>query len=363
MVSAYSLIVIGGGIVGLSVGLRALDHGLSVRIVAKDAVEASTSALSAGMIAPAMEALTEADPRLSYARYIEAQKHWPSFAEDLGLSEILELAQPAVWLWSGDNGPSPDEMMQRFTDMGAKGQVMREEDLAKLGYHAPFQAIEIVGEWLMAAEPVLSYMKSVFVERGGQWIESEAAQVTPQSVTLSDGQRLEAGHVVVCAGFDSAAFAEAVPSLAALKPIKGHLLDQAQKADPALAGRMIRSPWGYWVFLDGLAKFGATMQTGKADYEVEPGVVTSLSEKAAKFMPDSVGGLADAVPRVGVRAATPDSWPMIGRDVSGVYVATGMRRNGWIYGPFAADVLMAQIGGQGAPEGSEAYDPQRFTPH
>ncbi|MDC7683883.1 FAD-dependent oxidoreductase [Asticcacaulis sp. BYS171W] len=363
MVSAYSVIVIGGGIVGLSVGLRALDHGLSVTLVAKDAVEASTSALSAGMIAPAMEALTEADPKLSYARYIEAQKHWPSFAEDLGLSEILELAQPAVWLWSGDSGPSPDEMMQRFSDMGAKGQVMREEDLAKLGYHAPFQAIEIVGEWLMAAEPVLAYMKSVFVERGGRWIADEVVQVGPQAATLSDGQHLEAAHVVVCAGFDSSAFTETAPSLGALKPIKGHLLDTPQKADPALAGRMVRSPWGYWVFFDGLTKFGATMQTGRADLDIEPGVVASLAEKARKFTPDSVAGLNDAVPRVGVRAATPDGWPMIGRDPGGVYVATGMRRNGWIYGPYAADVLMAQIGGQGAPEGSEIYDPQRFTPH
>lgn len=363
--SAHSLILIGGGITGLTLGLRALDLGFSVKLVAKDAVTETTSALSAGMIAPAMEALTEADPAVAYGRYQQAQKHWPIFAEGIGLSAVLELAQPAVWLWSTDAGPSEDEMMKRFTDMGARGQIMRESDLAALGYEAPFAAIEIVGEWLVAADAVLAYLKTLFIERGGQWIDAEVVALSAHRVDLSDASYLDGGQVVVCAGFGSKAFATAVPSLAALKPIKGHLLDRAQKTDPALAGRMIRSPWGYFVFFDALAKFGASMQTGLSDEAVEPSVVSGLKDKAAKFTPKTVGALSDEVqPRVGVRAATPDGWPMIGLDAqSGVYVATGMRRNGWIYAPFAADVIMALISGQAPPEGAEVYNPQRFTPH
>lgn len=360
MVSSFSLIVIGGGITGLSVALRALDFGLAVTVVAKDAVEDTTSALSAGMIAPAMEALTEPQPELSYARYIDAQKHWSAFAADLGLSEILEMAQPAVWVWSGEAGPSPDDMMARFTAMGAKGQVMAEEDLAKLGFHAPMEGIEIVGEWLMAAAPVLAFFKAQFEARGGRWVDGEAAKVESHRVTLTDGKVLEAGHVAVCAGYGAAAFADDVPSLKVLTPIKGHLLDREGPTDPALAGRMVRSPWGYWVFLDGLTKFGATMQAGKADEAIEPGVVESLKEKARKFTPSTTGELDAVTPRVGVRAAAPDQWPLIGRDANGVYVATGMRRNGWIFGPYAASVLTALMTGQEPPEGAEAYAPQRF---
>lgn len=360
MSSSFSLIVIGGGITGVSLALRALDYGLAVTLIARDGVEDTTSALSAGMIAPAMEALTEAQPEMSYVRYVAAQKHWPAFAADLGLSEILEMAQPAVWVWSGVAGPSPDGMMARFTALGAKGQVMAEEDLAKLGFHAPLHGIEIVGEWLMAAAPVLAFMKTQFEARGGRWVEGNVSKVAAHSVELSDGSVHQAGHVAVCAGYGAATFADSVPSLKVLTPIKGHLLDREGRCDPALAGRMVRSPWGYWVFLDGLTKFGATMQAGKADEAVEPGVVESLKDKAGKFTPSSVSALRDVTPRVGVRAATPDQWPLIGRDVSGVYVAAGMRRNGWIYGPYAAAVLTALITGQEPPEGAEAYAPQRF---
>lgn len=361
MVSSFSLIVVGGGITGLCAGLRALDLGLSVTLIAKDAVTASTSALSAGMIAPAMEALTEADPAGAYARYVTAQKHWPAFAADLGLSEILEMAQPAVWLWSGEAGPSPDDMMARFAAMGARGQVMAEADLAKLGFHAPLQGIEIVGEWLMAAEPVLAFFRAQFEARGGRWVEAEVTHVEATAVTLGDGTVLSAGQVAICAGYGSAAFGETVASLKALSPVKGHLLDRTARSEPALAGRMVRSPWGYWVFLEGLTKFGATMQTGRADETVEPGVVDSLKDKARKFTPLTVAPLDEVTPRVGVRASTPDQWPLIGRDASGVYVATGMRRNGWIYGPFAAEILMAMIAQQPLPDGAEAYDPQRFV--
>jgi|GEM_PF-302367 len=361
MASSYSLIVIGGGITGLSLALRALDFGYAVTLIARDAVEDTTSALSAGMIAPAMEALSEADPELSYARYVTAQKHWPSFAADLGLSEILEMAQPALWVWSGEAGPSPEDMMKRFSAMGAKGQIMAETDLAKLGFQAPLQGIEIVGEWLMAAAPVLTFLKAQFEARGGRWLAASVQQVEAGAVVLSNNERIEAAQVAVCAGYGAADFADTVPSLRDLTPIKGHLLDRTGRTDPALAGRMVRSPWGYWVFYDGLTKFGATMQTGRSDSAVESGVVQSLKDKALKFAPSGDVGLDTVTPRVGVRAGTPDQWPLIGRDASGVYVATGMRRNGWIFAPFAASVLMALMSGQAVPEGGDLYAPGRFS--
>jgi len=361
-VSAYSLIVIGGGITGLCVGLRALDVGFSVKLISKDAVEATTSALSAGMIAPALEAMTEADPRASFARYKAAHDYWRGFAENVGLSAIMDMAQPAVWLWSAEGGPSEDEMLKRFEDMGAKAKPVSDEALEALGYKAPFQALEITGDWLLAAEPVLGYLKSLFLERGGQWIAGEVASVSAQSVTLTDGDVLEAGQVAVCAGFGSAGFAADIPALSALKPIKGHLLDVAVKADAQRAGRIIRAPWGYWVSYEALSKFGATMQAGQGDTAIEPERVESLKQKADRMASRLSPSLKAATPRAGVRAALSDGLPLIGRDDhSGVYVATAMRRNGWIFGPYAAELLIAQMTGIGLPDGADVYSPERVN--
>lgn len=359
--SPYSVIIIGGGIVGLCVGLRALDLGLSATIVAKDDVTATTSAMSAGMVAPALEAMTEADPHLSFARYATAQKSWTAFADGIVLTAVLEMAQPGIWLWQP--GPSADDVLKRFSDMGARPKLMSEAALGAIGYDAPFEGIEISGDWVISPEPVLGYLKNLFLERGGQWREANVLKVAAHEVVLAGDEHLSAGHVVVCAGFGSARFAAHVPSLSALSPIKGHLLDMTRKSDPALAGRMVRSPWGYFVFYDGLSKFGATMQTGRGDTDIEDSAVASLKDKSLKFTSGLMSAIdEDAVARVGVRAASPDHWPLIGQDAaSGVWVATGMRRNGWIYGPYAAEAIIASLTGAPLPDDAGVYDPNRFN--
>ncbi|WAC48476.1 FAD-dependent oxidoreductase [Asticcacaulis sp. SL142] len=359
--SPYSVIIIGGGIVGLCVGLRALDLGLSATIVAKDDVMATTSAMSAGMVAPTLEAMTEADPHLSFARYATAQKSWTAFADGIGLTAVLEMAQPGIWLW--EPGPTADDMLKRFTDMGARAKLMTDASLGAIGYDAPFLGIEISGDWVISPEPVLAYLKNLFLERGGQWREGNVLKVTAHEVVLAGDEHLSAGHVVVCAGFGSARFSTDVPSLSTLSPIKGHLLDMARKSDSALAGRMVRSPWGYFVFYDGLSKFGATMQTGRSDLDIEDNAVASLKDKSLKFTSGLMAAIDDdAVARVGVRAASPDHWPLIGQDAaSGVWVATGMRRNGWIYGPYAAEAIIAGLTGVTLPDDAGLYDPNRFN--
>jgi glycine/D-amino acid oxidase-like deaminating enzyme len=360
--SAFSLIVIGGGITGLSLGLRALDMGFSVRLIAKDKIEASASAMAAGMIAPSMEAISDPDPSLSFERYQQAQSHWASFAENIGLSEVLLMAQPAIWLWSLKAGPDEATMLKRFGDMGAKPKLMSEGALADLGFSPPFAAIEVKGEWLLAAEPVMAFLKELFITRGGLWVENEVTSLTSHSISLKDMTTLEAGHIVVCAGYQSQGFMQMVEALGNLRPIKGHLLERSQKALGVHAGRMIRAPWGYWVFLDGLTKFGATMQKGREDYEIEPTEIEALRAKSHKFTPQMIAPLEEITPRIGIRADTPDHWPLIGRDQGGVLVATGMRRNGWMFAPMAAEIIMAHITGKALPEGAEAYNPQRFKP-
>jgi glycine/D-amino acid oxidase-like deaminating enzyme len=100
------------------------------------------------------------------------------------------------------------------------------------------------------------------------------------------------------------------------------------------------------------------MQFGRDDPVVEPEVVADLKARAAGMMPSV--DLTGAMPKTGVRAATPDSWPLIGRDATGVYVAAGMRRNGYIFAPFAARLLLALMTGEAPGAEAAHYDPNRF---
>ena len=181
------------------------------------------------------------------------------------------------------------------------------------------------------------------------------ASVAGDGVILADGSELHAAHVIVAGGYGSNAFAAAVPSLQALTPIKGHLLDL-----PGRRGQGVtRSARGYLADYGVSAKFGASMEPGRDDLAIDPAIVADLKARAKTLFPDM--SLDAAAPRTGIRASTPDGWPLIGLDgLSGVWVAVGMRRNGYVFAPFAAEVILDRIEGWARPD-AEVYDPQRFV--
>ena len=57
--SPQSLIIVGGGIVGLCVAVAAQAKGHTVTVVVRDDAGDTASGVAAGMIAPALEALGE----------------------------------------------------------------------------------------------------------------------------------------------------------------------------------------------------------------------------------------------------------------------------------------------------------------
>jgi glycine oxidase len=103
---------------------------------------------------------------------------------------------------------------------------------------------------------------------------------------------------------------------------------------------------------------GATMQAGIADRRIEPEVVQGLLAKASALYPDL--GRAAFTPSAAVRAASPDGLPLVGRSgKSGVLLAAGARRNGWLLAPLIADQIVALAADKAAPDA--AFDPARFA--
>ncbi|OXE36819.1 MAG: hypothetical protein CGW95_05375 [Phenylobacterium zucineum] len=66
--------------------------------------------------------------------------------------------------------------------------------------------------------------------------------------------------------------------------------------------------------------------------------------------------------QVGVRAATSDGLPMIGRTADpNVFLAVGARRNGWLLAPLAAQIITACLTEGEAGPYAARLDPMRFT--
>jgi glycine oxidase len=336
--SSKSVVIIGGGIVGLTCAVVLSHGGHKVTVVAADVAEHTASGVAAGMIAPALEAMNEADPAIAFQRLKAAQTAW----------RTLQAAWP-----ESVRKAVVDTLSQESDYIGTSEALVR---LAKTG--APLTPagegrMRVSGDGLVEAAAILNVLQSHLLTLGGDLLFDRVLHLQGDGVMLADGTRLNAEFVIIAAGYGARAFAGQVPSLACLTPIKGHLLDV-----PGVTGHgVVRAASGYWARYAGSAKFGATMEAGRDDAGIDADIVADLKARAQALTPGV--DLSKAQARVGVRAATPDGWPLIGRDAaSGVLVATGMRRNGYVFAPLAALILLDLIEGRAA---NRDYDPDRFA--
>src|SRR3989442_13730586 len=77
------LIVIGGGVIGLSVAWRARERGLAVTVLEREAAGSGTSRVAAGMLAPVSEVeFGEAGARMLELA-LRSAALWPEFASEL----------------------------------------------------------------------------------------------------------------------------------------------------------------------------------------------------------------------------------------------------------------------------------------
>ncbi|MGH8337146.1 MAG: NAD(P)/FAD-dependent oxidoreductase, partial [Gammaproteobacteria bacterium] len=121
-------------------------------------------------------------------------------------------------------------------------------------------------------------------------------------------------------------------------------------------GPVARFEGGYICPAPGGAIIGATMEVGRGDAAIDPASVQRIRELAARALPAIRATPFTAA--AGVRAATPDNRPLVGRGVApGVWLATGARRNGWLLAPMIAQMVTREVMGG---EGDGVFDPRRF---
>jgi glycine oxidase len=145
-------------------------------------------------------------------------------------------------------------------------------------------------------------------------------------------QTIVAGQVVIAAGAWSSDIADV-----RVHPVKGQLLHLRVRDGAApLDGRIVRTPRCYIVpRTDGRVVVGATTEEKGFDTSVDAGAVHRLLEAAWEVLPD-VWELEFVRVIAGLRPATPDNRPLIGRASERVIHATGHYRNGILLAPLTA---------------------------
>jgi glycine oxidase len=358
---SYDVVVVGGGVIGLSCAWRAALRGARVALVERAAhPPAGATRVAAGMLAPVGE-LAFGEPEL-LKMTLAAAELYPDFIA------ALEAASGV------STGYRRDGALHVALDRDEAAELRRVHELQR--------SLGLGAEWLpprrcRELEPGLTPALNGGVHAPGEAsvdpralaaallgaIEAEGVELltgTGVAAALLDGERiagvrteggaeLRATAVVLAAGAWSAR-AEWLPEAARppVRPVKGQILELRAGDGAAPCERTIASERVYLVPRpDGRLIVGATVEEQGFDTTVTAGGVHELLREAYRLLPD-VAEMEMVEAAAGLRPGTPDNLPLVGESgTDGLLWASGHHRNGILLAPLTADMLVDQL--EGAP--------------
>jgi glycine oxidase len=339
---------VGGGAVGLTLAVRAVQAGARTSIYTLNGLTESASGVAAGMLAPAFEAALDPVSGDHFELLRRARDAWPDMIAALDLPPTALDRSGAVRVGRDEDAASLVDLQVRLQTLGAISEPLdakalgrlRPELSPKLG-HGVFTS----EDWRIDPVALLAALGTAYDRSGGRRLETTVS-LDGRGRFVADGEAIAADILVLAAGPGALAWRDVVPELAALHPIKGQILtyDAAPRAGP-----VVRASWGYVAPQPGGAMAGATMEIGRTDVATDLRAAAHLRMGAIDLFPHLVDTAFRA--RAGVRLATSDGLPLVGASYrAGVHLAVGVRRNGWLLAPLIARVILDEIAGAASPD-------------
>jgi glycine oxidase len=374
------LLVIGGGVIGLSIAWQARARGMSVTLLERDATGGGTSRVAAGMLAPVAEAEFGESGRRGLELGLRSAELWPQFAMQLQGATGVDVGflRTGTLLLARDEDEARElERQIVFREsLGLPSRRMRASEAREREpalAPAVRLALEAPDDHSVDPRLVLSALRTACAAAGVlvrehapvARIETDAS-VRVLGAVRDDGELVAARHVVVAAGAWSGALGGvAADARVPVRPVRGQLLRLRDPAGPGLLSTVVRYEGGYIVpRADGRYVLGATVEERGFDVEPDVGGIYKLLRDAHELVP-GVSELKIEELSVGLRPGTPDNAPAIGRGAAeGLIWATGHHRNGILLAPLTAQLVTQLLAGEQADaELLRVCAPERFATH
>ncbi|WP_128561032.1 glycine oxidase ThiO [Methylobacterium crusticola] len=343
------VVVIGAGLIGLSVAWRLAQGGLSVAVLERGRAGDGASLAATGMLAAAAEHEPGGDPLLPLA--VASQRLWHGFRDELEAASGLGI-----------------DYRREGTLVVALGR----DEVERLRFRHDLQVrAGLSAEWLggpavRAREPglrptvtagllcpddhqvdpprVMAALRAALRAAGGRLIEACPVAALDREGGRVVGVRtargpVRAGTVVMAAGA-WAGEGSLLPDLAVpVRPLKGQSL--ALSVTPR-SGGLDHVVWTEQVHMapksDGTLVVGATVEECGFDPALTAGGLFALLEGARRALP-GIEEMPVAGVWTGFRPTPDDDAPILGEAMPGLVLAVGHHRNGYLLAPVTAAAL------------------------
>jgi len=332
------VIIVGDGLVALCVAQALALRGVTSHVVGMRLPGAASSA-AAGLLSPSGSDATETVRTFMNA----GRDHYPAFITCLEYETgrsvllnrlgILELALDDHEFAALEAASLP------------KTTLLDQKELARL-------------------EPSLSHARGALMHAGNGFVDNRTlvgamddyvarSRVIRRSVALvhgidlaphpaimtATGDRIEGAAIVLAAGAWCAGL-RGLPRRVPVSPLRGQML--AVDGQPLSHAVMTSS--GYLIPRDGSVLVGATVEPGTFDAEPTTPAMRELRGALRRMCP-SLGDAPERSRWAGVRPATPDMLPIIGRDpdVPSLMYACGHGKNGILLAPITGECVASLL--------------------
>lgn len=357
----YDVLIVGGGVIGLSTAWQLAQDGATVCVVDRGELGNEASWAGAGMIPPGpaeshWHAATALEQLAGLSSQLHRQWHERLLAETNIDNQYRRCGSIRLAMTS-DQQESLARQVERCGQLGIEcarldRQVLEdlEPELTALDSPAA-QAFVLPAEAHIHSRQHLSALAAACRQRGvtllpHTGIESFRIAEGKISAAISAAHEISAGQYCLAAGCWSGQLAQALEISIDVKPIRGQIL--LLQGPEGLVRRNIYAGNNYLTpRRDGTILVGSTMEDVGFHKGNTPEALDGLL-RFAKSVAPTVADLAIKDSWSGLRPATPDQLPLLGRipNLENAWIAAGHLRAGLQLSPATAVVMSTLLRGQ-----------------
>jgi len=346
-VKSWDVIIIGAGIIGLSLAIALRKRSVRVLIVERGGPGHEASHAAAGMLVDCPEETPAALQQLASA----SARMYPEFVHELqdesGVQVDLRDQGTIVFISADHSWGSSETLPKPLSEL--------EPALVHPGLPAKFlRESSVDPRALVAAALKAARHRAVDISSGSAVTTVLFADGRVSGVA-TDKSHYAAPVVVNCAG----AWAGQIPPHSfPTRPVKGQMLAVVGQR---VLTHVVRSPEVYLVpRSDGRILIGATVEEAGYDKRTGADTIQRLHQAAIMLIP-ALQQARVLEAWAGLRPGTPDGLPILGESrTPGYFVATGHFRDGILLTPVTAEVMARVITGTQPEQNISAFSPARF---
>jgi glycine oxidase len=349
-VKSSDVLVLGAGVIGLSIAWRLQRAGLRVHILERTEPAREASHAAAGMLAvcdphndPALQPLAELSAAM-YPEFVHELEDESQLKVDLRDDGVISFFDPSS-----------------YSTLHPKSQPLTSATVLQLepGLVPRPNAHFLPERWL---DPRLlcSALLQAFKDGGGDVSSGSPVIAVHDREVQTEHATYAAEFIINCTGAWAGQLTPGIPT----RPVKGQMLSVVPVADPAphatLLRHIIRATDVYLVpRTDGRIIIGSSLEEAGFDKNINSDVIHQLRTAAASMLP-AIESMRIHEVWSGLRPGTPDGRPLIGRTSPAHLIAAGHYRDGILLAPATAAVILSLVQNSTPPVDLRPFAPNRF---